>query len=129
MSDGRDSTQRCLLSPGAGRVHSSLRAGAGRTQARSTDPGLLSEHVCNRGHVGRVGPRSPGRVRPSWVRRSWASCACLSAVPLQLGSSITPEGDQIEALTDLVPVAETSGLDFVTVQDHADTFLDSWTLI
>jgi hypothetical protein len=31
-------------------------------------------------------------------------------VPLQFGSSITPEGDQIEALMDLVQVDETSGL-------------------
>lgn len=51
--------------------------------------------------------------------------------PLQFGLSITPEAAEIESITELVHLAETTGLDLIAIQDHAynHTFLDTWTLI
>jgi alkanesulfonate monooxygenase SsuD/methylene tetrahydromethanopterin reductase-like flavin-dependent oxidoreductase (luciferase family) len=50
---------------------------------------------------------------------------------LQFGLSVTPETAQIEAISELVQLADITGLDLVAIQDHADnhTFLDTWTLI
>ena len=44
---------------------------------------------------------------------------------------MTPEAAEIDAITDLVRVADATGLDLVAIQDHAynHTFLDTWTLI
>jgi alkanesulfonate monooxygenase SsuD/methylene tetrahydromethanopterin reductase-like flavin-dependent oxidoreductase (luciferase family) len=51
--------------------------------------------------------------------------------PLQFGLSVTPEADDIEKITELFRLADTTGLDLVAIQDHAynQTFLDTWTLI
>ena len=50
---------------------------------------------------------------------------------LQFGLSVTPETAQIEAISELVQLADVTGLDLVAIQDHAynQTFLDTWTLI
>ena len=50
---------------------------------------------------------------------------------LQFGLSVTPETAHIEAISELVQLADTTGLDLVAIQDHAynHTFLDTWTLI
>jgi alkanesulfonate monooxygenase SsuD/methylene tetrahydromethanopterin reductase-like flavin-dependent oxidoreductase (luciferase family) len=51
--------------------------------------------------------------------------------PLQFGLSVTPEAAHLEALSDLVQVADATGLDLIAIQDHAynHTFVDTWTLI
>jgi alkanesulfonate monooxygenase SsuD/methylene tetrahydromethanopterin reductase-like flavin-dependent oxidoreductase (luciferase family) len=51
--------------------------------------------------------------------------------PLQFGLSITPEAAHLESITELVQLADTTGLDLIVTQDHAynHTFLDTWTLI
>src|SRR5579859_5999962 len=51
--------------------------------------------------------------------------------PLRFGLSVTPEVADIGAITDLVQLADATGLDLVAIQDHAynHTFLDTWTLI
>ena len=50
---------------------------------------------------------------------------------LEFGLSITPETAEIETITRLSHVADTSGLDLIAIQDHAynHTFLDTWTLM
>src|SRR3982074_1107789 len=50
---------------------------------------------------------------------------------LQFGLSVTPETARIEAISELVQLADITGLDLVAIQDHAynHTFLDTWTLI
>src|SRR5258708_13360128 len=50
---------------------------------------------------------------------------------LQFGLSVTPETAQIEAISELVQLADVTGLDLVAIQDHAynQTFLETWTLI
>jgi alkanesulfonate monooxygenase SsuD/methylene tetrahydromethanopterin reductase-like flavin-dependent oxidoreductase (luciferase family) len=50
---------------------------------------------------------------------------------LQFGLSVTPETAHVEAISELVRLADTTGLDLVAIQDHAynHTFLDTWTLI
>jgi alkanesulfonate monooxygenase SsuD/methylene tetrahydromethanopterin reductase-like flavin-dependent oxidoreductase (luciferase family) len=51
--------------------------------------------------------------------------------PLQFGLSVTPEAAHLEALSDLVQVADATGLDLIAIQDHAynHAFVDTWTLI
>ena len=50
---------------------------------------------------------------------------------LQFGLSVTPETAHLEAIAELVQLADIAGLDLVAIQDHAynHTFLDTWTLI
>jgi alkanesulfonate monooxygenase SsuD/methylene tetrahydromethanopterin reductase-like flavin-dependent oxidoreductase (luciferase family) len=50
---------------------------------------------------------------------------------LQFGLSVTPETAHIEAISELVQLADSTGLDLIAIQDHAynQTFLDTWTLI
>ena len=50
---------------------------------------------------------------------------------LQFGLSVTPETAHIEAISELVQMADITGLDLVAIQDHAynHMFLDTWTLI
>ena len=38
---------------------------------------------------------------------------------LQFGLSVTPETAQIEAISELVQLADATGLDLVAIQDHA----------
>ena len=47
--------------------------------------------------------------------------------PLQFGLSVTPEAAQLEAITELVQVADATGLDLIAIQDHAynHTFVDT----
>ena len=50
---------------------------------------------------------------------------------LQFGLSVTPETAHLEAISELVQLADIIGLDLVAIQDHAynHTFLETWTLI
>jgi alkanesulfonate monooxygenase SsuD/methylene tetrahydromethanopterin reductase-like flavin-dependent oxidoreductase (luciferase family) len=50
---------------------------------------------------------------------------------LQFGLSITPETARLESISELVQLADITGLDLVAIQDHAynHMFLDTWTLI
>src|SRR5205823_4437719 len=50
---------------------------------------------------------------------------------LQFGLSVTPETAHIEAISELVQLADSTGLDLVAIQDHAynHSFFDTWTLI
>src|SRR6266581_3817314 len=49
---------------------------------------------------------------------------------LQFGLSVTPETAHIGAISELVQLADVTGLDLVAIQDHAynHTFLETWTL-
>jgi alkanesulfonate monooxygenase SsuD/methylene tetrahydromethanopterin reductase-like flavin-dependent oxidoreductase (luciferase family) len=51
--------------------------------------------------------------------------------PLQFGLSVTPEAAQLEAIAELVRLADATELDLIAIQDHAynHTFVDTWTLI
>src|SRR5438105_6867976 len=50
---------------------------------------------------------------------------------LQFGLSITPETARLESMSDVVQLADITGLDLLAIQDHAynHMFLDTWTLI
>ena len=50
---------------------------------------------------------------------------------LGFGVFVTPDAGRLDALLHLVQVAEVSGLDLVTVQDHPyqERFVDTWTLL
>ena len=50
---------------------------------------------------------------------------------LQFGLSITPETARLESISELVQLADITGLDLLAIQDHAynHMFLDTWTLI
>ncbi len=50
---------------------------------------------------------------------------------LHFGLSVTPETAHIEAISELVQLADITGLDVVAIQDHAynRAFLETWTLI
>src|SRR5438105_8094985 len=64
------------------------------------------------------------------VRRHTSSMPDYGAA-LQFGLSITPETARLESISELVQLADVTGLDLVAIQDHAynQTFLDTWTLI
>jgi alkanesulfonate monooxygenase SsuD/methylene tetrahydromethanopterin reductase-like flavin-dependent oxidoreductase (luciferase family) len=51
--------------------------------------------------------------------------------PLHFGLSVTPEAAQLEAITELVQLADSTDLDLIAIQDHAynHPFVDTWTLI
>ncbi|HKG65242.1 MAG TPA: LLM class flavin-dependent oxidoreductase, partial [Solirubrobacteraceae bacterium] len=50
---------------------------------------------------------------------------------LQFGVFIPPLAEQADAVVELAELAEVSGLDLVTFQDHPyqPRFLDTWTLL
>jgi hypothetical protein len=65
------------------------------------------------------------------ARFSASSLKTRHGFPLQFGLSVTPEAADLEAIFDLVQVADATGLDLIAIQDHAynHAFVDTWTLI
>jgi alkanesulfonate monooxygenase SsuD/methylene tetrahydromethanopterin reductase-like flavin-dependent oxidoreductase (luciferase family) len=55
----------------------------------------------------------------------------MTARPIELGVSLTPDADRAAELVELALVADRAGLDLIGIQDHPyqRRFLDTWTLL